>query len=136
MASLGYRPTLDTVEQTLGGTWENTNTQSISNSNNSTVSNNAANDDSNTRQAANFAEGDDKTTQVDDFTDQLADEIAPIAEDWIEKIKTLLDDADSLEALRDELNTLASKLSFEEYVRVFEAANITAKLAGIQRQSA
>lgn len=126
MASVGYRPTLKTVEATFGGEWEAVNTQNISNPNI-----NAANDDSNNRKAANFAEGDDKTTQVDDFTDQLADEIAPIADDWIKQIKTLLDNADSLEALRDELNTLAAKLSFADYARVFEEANISAKLAGM-----
>lgn len=131
MAAVGYRPTLDTVEEVLGGTWEETNTQTNNNSNSSTAPNRAANDATNNAQAANFAEGDDTTNQVDDFSDQLADEAAPITEDWIKQIKALLDDADSLESLRDELNTLASKLSFEDYVRVFEQANITAKLAGM-----
>lgn len=118
MAAVGYRPTLDTVEANLGGTWEKINIQPDSAN---TTSNQSIED---------FAEG-DEPSQIDDMVDQLADDIAPITSDWIKQIKTLLDNADSLESLRDELNTLASKLSFEEYVRVFEEANITAKLAGM-----
>ncbi len=117
MASVGYRPTLKTVEATFGGEWEAVNTQPTT----STDTPNQPIDD--------FAE--DEPSQIDDMVDQLADDIAPITSDWIKQIKALLDDADSLESLRDELNTLASKLSFEEYVRVFEEANITAKLAGM-----
>lgn len=123
MAAVGYRPTLDTVEETLGGKWEPVSAQPMP-------------DDSNT-QPANFAEAeadadsDAETTQVDDMADQLSAEIAPITDDWIDQIKALLDKADSLEALRDELNTLAAKLSFEDYARIFEQANISAKLAGM-----
>lgn len=120
MANVGYRPTLETVEATFGGTWEPVpNGQKPSR------------DD-----ASNFAEGDidinDIRTRVDEMVDQLANEIAPITGGWIAQIKQALDDADSLEDLRDELETLAVELSFEDYARIFETANISAKLAGMQ----
>lgn len=120
MANVGYRPTLETVEATFGGTWEPVpNGQKPSQ------------DD-----ASNFAEGDidinDIRTRVDEMVDQLANEIEPITGGWIAQIKQALDDADSLEDLRDELETLAVELSFEDYARIFETANISAKLAGMQ----
>ena len=115
MANVGYRPTIETVEATFGGTWEPVPSgQEISQ------------DD-----ASTFAEADYEPSQIDDMASQLADEIAPIANEWMAQIKQAVDDADSLEALRDELDRLATKLSFEDYARIFEEANISAKLAGM-----
>ena len=122
MANVGYRPTLETVEATFGGTWEPVpNGQKLSQ------------DDASQGAAANFAESDDEPTSIVDIVaDQLGAEVGPAIDGWILQIKQKLDAADSLEALRDELNDLAGKLTFERYAQVFEEANISAKLAGMQ----
>ena len=117
MAAVGYRPTIKMVEKSLGGEWEAIEPKAIG------ASINANPDD--------FAE-ENAPSMVDDLIDQLSDEVDPIINDWLMAIKKALDDADSMESLRDALDSLAETLSFEDYARVFEQANITAKLAGMQ----
>lgn len=120
MVAVGYRPTLPTVEEKLGGEWE--------------VIPSPNQPDTNTPNPTNFAEGDNtsETSVVDGMVNQLADDIAPHMKKWLDKINGALDNAKSLEDLRDELDTMAQELDFEDYARVFAQANITAKLAGMQ----
>lgn len=126
MATVGYRPTLDTVQETFGGKWEAipsvnqaTDSPSLSDKNN---------------HSADFAETDNrtKTSMVDDMVNQLAQTQAPYMTKWLDKINDALDKATSLEDLRDQLNEMADELDFDDYAQVFAQANLAAKLAGMQ----
>lgn len=146
MVAVGYRPTLDTVEETLGGKWEempNQNQPTTDQSNNQDNADDKANDkadDAKTKDdkpSTDFAESDNPTHDhkprlIDGIANQLEDELAPVQNAWLADIEQELATVDSLEAFRDKLNELAEKLTFEQYAQVFAQANISAKLAGMQ----
>lgn len=123
MATVGYRPTLDTVQETFGGEWEDIPSAHSTNQPDTNKPN---------TQATDFAEGDDDKSMVDDVVNQLADDVAPYMNKWLDKLNDALDKATSLEDLRDQLNEMADELDFDDYAQVFAQANLTAKLAGMQ----
>ncbi|WP_230660495.1 DUF935 domain-containing protein [Psychrobacter sp. I-STPA10] len=132
MVKVGYRPTLKTVEDTFGGEWEEISTQTNQVAGNQSGTETGKQYDNNqSKNSTDFAESPETNNEIDSMVDQLADEIAPITGGWINKIKQILDDVDSLEELREQLNSLAKQLSFDDYARVFTEANISAKLAGM-----
>lgn len=138
MVAVGYRPTLKTVEETLGGQWEEMPTQSQQPTNQDTTADNDAKT-KNDKPSTDFAESDKpvhdhnhKPTLIDGIANQLEDELAPVQNAWLAEIEQELATVDSLEAFRDKLNELAENLTFEQYAQVFSQANISAKLAGMQ----
>lgn len=128
MAKLGYRPTLDTVQETFGGEWE------LIDSDGGEPAPDALHnetDDDEDSDSADFAEH-DHDNPMDDLVDQLADEAAPMTDKWLAELKIELDSVDSLEELRDKLDKLVDKLDFDDYARLFAEANLAARLAGMQ----
>lgn len=127
MAKIGYRPTLPTVQEALGGEWE-----AIPQTNPTTA--NPVADSQDTSAPTDFAESDNPPdgSMVDGMVSQLADDIAPHMQKWLDKIQVALDKSTSLEDLREHLNTMAEELEFNDYATVFAKANIAAKLAGMQ----
>lgn len=152
MVAVGYRPTLDTVEETLGGQWEEIPAPSQQpnqpNANQDPKEatkaddTNPADDD---KSSADFAESDDtqhdhdhnpehehEPTLIDSMANQLESELATVQSQWLDEIEQELHAVNSLEELRDKLGDLAEKLTFEDYAQMFAKANIAAKLAGMQ----
>ncbi len=133
MAKVGYRPTLDTVSETLGGNWEDIPNKSAGAGEHGVDSDEEINDKGTADQSSDFAEQNHSHEHpVDDLTNQLADEAASTTDSWLEKIKVELDKTDSLEALRDKLDDLIDELDFEDYAKLFAEANLAARLTGMQ----
>ncbi len=132
MVAVGYRPTLETVEERLGGEWEKIETQA--NPNESEQQPNTAEETE--KVSEDFAESDNEphahNSPIDSMTDQIAEELAPITDNWFNQIQAELDTAESLEDLRDKLDELAIKLDFAEYAELFAKANLSARLAGME----
>ncbi|MBS9780624.1 MAG: DUF935 family protein [Moraxellaceae bacterium] len=128
MIEVGYRPTLETVEERLGGEWEKVETQPSE-----------PLQEKEPKSTKDFAENDnlpadnnkDDDLIINSITEQVSEELAPITDNWFNQIQAELDTAESLEELRDKLDELAIKLDFAEYAEVFAKANISAKLAGM-----
>lgn len=134
MVAVGYRPTLPTVEEELGGEWEAIPTANQATGNQPTDSPTTTTPNTQDKpKSADFAEPNYTTDNptLDGIVNQLADDIAPHMQTWLDKIQVALDKAESLEDLRDQLTTMAEELDFEDYARVFAQANIIAKLAGM-----
>ena len=145
MATVGYRPTLDTVQETFGGKWEVIPSAHSLNQPDTNKQNPQTN--TNNSQPTDFAEGNDTdnqtknnqaktsmvdTSMVDDMVNQLAQTQAPYMKKWLDKLNNALDKATSLEDLQDQLNEMADELDFDDYAQVFAQANLAAKLAGMQ----
>ncbi len=128
MIEVGYRPTLETVEERLGGEWEKVETQPSE-----------PLQEKEPKSTKDFAEDNnlpadnnkDDDLIINSITEQVSEELAPITDNWFNQIQAELDTAESLEDLRDKLDELAIKLDFAEYAEVFAKANITARLVGM-----
>lgn len=62
--------------------------------------------------------------------DRLDENLQPITGRWIERIRRLVDEADSLEQIRDELVELLPEMSLEEYAEAMAQALAAAALQG------
>lgn len=74
----------------------------------------------------------------DQLATQLNHQTARHTNDWLERIRTVLDNAESLEQFRDELNMLIPYLSFDEYAALMGDALTAANLGGryeVQQES-
>ncbi len=145
MVKVGYRPTLETVEERLGGEWEKIETQTQANEQSTQEKEQEPTEDfaENNPSQPPFQKGGESpplkkgdlggldNAPIDSMTDQVANELAPITDNWFNQIQAELDTAESLEELRDKLDELAIKLDFAEYAQVFAKANISARLAGM-----
>jgi len=61
---------------------------------------------------------------------RLAQNVAPTLDDWIDRIRDLVEQADSLETLRDGLLALAPGMSIDQYASAMQEALTAAALAG------
>ncbi|UUE75483.1 DUF935 domain-containing protein [Pectobacterium aroidearum] len=61
---------------------------------------------------------------------RLNAELQPVTDQWIEQIRKIVDNADSLEQLRDELTELLPEMSIDDYAEKFALAMKAAALAG------
>lgn len=62
--------------------------------------------------------------------EQLDDELQPVTGEWIERIRVLVEQADSLEAIRDGLLELLPDMSLEQYAEAMAQALAAAALQG------
>lgn len=116
--SLGFKPTLEYITDTYGEGWEvdASNTQSTNPS---------------LQPNANFAESDQVTQNQIAREDQLSREAAPAWDGLLDSVKTIVNNATSLESLRDDLLTSFADLNTEDLTKVMTVAFATAELAGM-----
>ncbi|HDR1165642.1 TPA: DUF935 family protein [Pasteurella multocida] len=110
----GYRPTLAQIETSYGGEWENVNAEPSSNVPN---------------KLADFADTIEKDIPGH-MVDQLDNQLAPVIDDWIDKVRALVTRVESLEQLRDELLTIMPDMNLEQYTTVMAIALNAAHLSG------
>lgn len=138
VASLGFRPSLRYIQDTYGGHWQPgpapaaNGTVSAPEPGKSAV--HAAARDSLTNlppAPAGFAEG---AGAPADAADRMAGALdaaaAPAVNDWVKRFRNLVDQAGSLEELRDSVYQLAPDMSLEEYTSAMQQALAAAALAG------
>ncbi|EPA9110267.1 DUF935 domain-containing protein [Serratia plymuthica] len=113
----GYRPTLATVKETYGGEWE-------------------PKPDVETPPPAGgkanveFAEHSHQPDAPAAMANRLNRELTPVTDGWMTQLQLLVDNADSLEALRDGLDKLLPDMDLEQYAEVMAQAMSAAALAG------
>lgn len=123
IARMGFKPTLKYIHETYGGEWIETQ---------STPPNTGTNTEQPGGNPA-FAENDSinhDPTSVDSQTDILAAESAKAGAVILDRVHELVDNAESLEQLRDDLLAAYGDLDSSELVNVMELAFIAADLSG------
>lgn len=113
LGGIGYRPTLEQVEETYGGKWEDVGAPPAAGA---------------TSGGAAFAER--NPTTADRQAQQLGDRVDPIVGRWIDKIHGLVDHAESLEQVRDGLMDLYPEMTLDQYAQAMREALTAADLAG------
>ncbi len=121
MVKVGYRPTLDTVEETLGGEWEEIPTAPAA-PNAEEKPNDQGEDEENSKDAKDFAEPESETLDIadqasaDDITDKLLHfsdrELGQLTKPEIETLLQI--GAETREELADELLNKMPDLPFSE----------------------
>lgn len=115
---MGFRPTLTYVTETYGGEWTERATLG------------APPTDADLDPDAAFAEGDDSRVIVDDQIDRLETEAQAALDDMIGQVRALVEQAASLEELRDKLVDIYPALDAQAFARVMQRALAAATLAG------
>lgn len=111
----GYRPTLAQIESNYGGEWEKAEILSPSVG----------------RHPADLADPPTHPADIPaQMTDQLANNLQPSVDGWLDQIRALVDRADSLEQVRDELLTLMPEMDLQQYADAMGVALNAAHLAG------
>jgi phage gp29-like protein len=130
IARMGFKPTLKYIHETYGGEWEEHEPQA--NDSPSVRANNHL-----PQPDGNFAEPDHSPqqnnidpTSIDSQTDNLATESAKAGAAILDRVRELVDNAESLESLRDDLLAAYGDLDSSELVNVMELAFIAADLSG------
>lgn len=134
IARMGFKPTLKYIHETYGGEWEEHEPQA--NDNPSVRANNHL-----PQPGGNFAEpvrANDHSpqqnnidpTSIDSQTDILTAESGKAGAAILDRVRDLVDNAESLEQLRDNLLAAYGDLDGSELVNVMELAFIAADLSG------
>lgn len=84
---------------------------------------------SDTRQAANREQP--QRDREDQLSELLAEAIDPIVAEWVDKARALVDTADSLEAVRDQLLDLLQDLDADRFAQVMQHALAVGGAAGM-----
>lgn len=113
----GYRPTLATVKETYGGEWEPKPAGVLPAPVAGPVS-------------TEFAEHTPDPDAPTAMAGRLNRELASVTDGWMAQLQQLVDDAESLDALRDGLDKLLPEMSLEQYAEVMAQAMSAAALAG------
>ncbi|WP_220814095.1 DUF935 domain-containing protein [Pseudomonas paralcaligenes] len=79
---------------------------------------------------AEFAEGTAPRDPAAAMAPRLAADMTPAVRDWQQQLRQLLDEANSLEDLRERLVELAPQLSLDQYTEAMTTALASAELAG------
>lgn len=137
ISEMGFKPTLKYVQETYGGEWEDASPIPPDESSNITQSGQTGT----TGTSGSFAEpvgadgirpqtetGIDPTSS-DSQTDILANHSANAGKMVLDKVRELVDNAESLEGLRDDLLAAYGDLDSSELVKVMELAFIAADLS-------
>lgn len=115
--STGYRPTLAHVQDTYGGEWEEKpQTQVVGTTQ--------------IEKNVEFAEQQQNNFAPVLQTNRLNTEIQAVTDKWINQIKELVDNVQSLEELRDRLFELIPDMQLDDYAEVMAQALTAANLAG------
>ncbi|SQC23535.1 Mu-like prophage protein gp29 [Klebsiella pneumoniae] len=64
------------------------------------------------------------------MAERLNRELTPVTDTWMAQLQQLVDDAESLESLRDGLDKLLPDMDLEQYAEVMAQAMSVAALAG------
>lgn len=133
ISGMGFKPTLKYIQETYGGDWE----ERESPPNDPPVGADGIRPKTTTATTAktdgNFAEPDENNTDPtssDSQTDILADHSAAAGKKVLDKVRDLVDNAESLEQLRDDLLAAYGDLDSSQLVNVMELAFIAADLSG------
>lgn len=118
--AMGFRPTLKHIQDEYGGDWVEQNHSAPSADNQKLVPQLPG--------GAEFAEPD--TTRATTLTDQVDDKLQSVTDVWINRIRELVMNAESLEAIRDGLAALLPNMSIKEYSSVMTDALHLAELNG------
>ncbi|MBI0036723.1 DUF935 family protein [Gilliamella sp. B14384H2] len=115
--STGYRPTLAVIQDKYGGEWEEKpQTQVVGTTQ--------------IEKNVEFAEQQQNNFAPVLQSNRLNSEIQPVTDKWINQIKELVDNIQSLEELRDKLFELIPDMQLDEYAKVMADALTAANLAG------
>ena len=115
--STGYRPTLAHVQDTYGGEWEEKpQTQVVGTTQ--------------IEKNVEFAEQQQNNFAPVLQSNRLNTEIQPATNQWINQIKELVDNVQSLDELRDKLFELIPDMQLDDYASVMAEALTAANLAG------
>lgn len=138
ISGTGFKPTLKYIQETYGGDWVESSPVPPDESSNIMQSGQA----DTTGTSGSFAEpvgadgirpqtetGIDPTSS-DSQTDILADQSAKAGAVMLDKVRELVDNAESLEQLRDDLLAAYGELDSSELVKIMELAFIAADLSG------
>lgn len=126
ISEMGFKPTLKYIKETYGGEWEES---AVPDSGaNPTQSGNENKKD--TKDFAETDEADIDPTSSDSQTDILADQSANAGKVILDKVRELVDNAESLEQLRDGLLAAYGDMDSSQLVNVMELAFIAAELSG------
>ena len=82
------------------------------------------------RHGVQFAEGGNGDDPSVPLSDQLDRRLRPTGQRWVEQVRALVDEAESLEDLEAKLLALAPDMSLDDYADVFAQAMTAATLAG------
>lgn len=129
ISGMGFKPTLKYIQETYGGDWEELEAPGKDNS--PVGANNHLLQQTGTD--GNFAEPGETSidpTSSDSQTDILADQSAAAGKVILDKVRDLVDNAESLEQLRDDLLAAYGDLDSSQLVNVMELAFIAADLSG------
>lgn len=115
--STGYRPTLAVIQDKYGGEWEEKpQTQVVGTTQ--------------IEKNVEFAEQQQNNFAPVLQSNRLNTEIQAVTDKWINQIKELVDNVQSLEELRDKLFELIPDMQLDEYAKVMAQALTAANLAG------
>ena len=115
--STGYRPTLAVIQDKYGGEWEEKPQTQIA----GTIK---------TEKNVEFAEQQQNNFAPVLQSNRLNTEIQAVTDKWINQIKELVDNVQSLEELRDRLFELIPDMQLDDYAEVMAQALTVANLAG------
>ncbi|MBW5893125.1 DUF935 family protein [Pectobacterium polaris] len=110
--STGFRPTLGNVKDTYGGEWEPKPADVAG------------------TPPTSFAEHQHEPDAPARMASRLNTELQPVTDQWIEQIRKIVDNADSLEQLRDGLTDLLPEMNIDDYAETLALAMKAAALAG------
>ncbi len=115
--STGYRPTLAVIQDKYGGEWEEKPQTQVAGT-------------TKTEKNVEFAEQQQNNFAPVLQSNRLNTEMQPVTDQWINQIKELVDNVQSLEELRDKLFELIPDMQLDEYAKVMAEALTAANLAG------
>lgn len=113
--AMGFKPTLKHIQDQYGGEWEAIGKSPAANALGSKLSHRAS-----------FADSSRPAT----LDQQLDEQLQKVTDVWISRIRELVMNAESLEAIRDGLATLLPNMSINEYANVMAEALRLAALHG------
>lgn len=113
----GFRPTLASTQETYGGEWEPKPAVETPLS-------------AGAKANVEFAEHSHQPDAPAAMANRLNRELAPTTDGWMAQLQQLVDNAESLEALRDGLDKLLPDMDLEQYAEVMAQAMSAAALAG------
>jgi len=130
ISEMGYKPTLKYVTDKYGGEWQDTAPPAENDATNRMQSEQSA-PSSSPEGKGSFAENDvADTAPVDPMTDRLDDDTAPHWAALMDRIKIMVDQAQSLEQLRDALLEAYGGLETEQLTEIMALAFAAAELTG------
>lgn len=112
---IGFKPTLKHITDTYGGEWVERAAQTPE----------PINPQQNALQNPAFAERAPTT-----IADQLDDRLQRVTDDWLDKIKALVENAQSVDEIRDGLLALMPDMTIDQYAAVMAEALRVAELSG------